>query len=58
MSQLIDEYLLDAVAVISDSEISDQAIPHALASEVRLMAGLDFQEIAFKTEDGADHIIQ
>ncbi len=58
MSQLIEEYLLDAVATVSAWDIPEAEFPEAVNAQARLMAGMDFQEIVFKTEDHADHIIQ
>jgi hypothetical protein len=58
MSHLIQEYLLDAVATVSTWELDDEAIPDAINSQVRLMAGLDFQETRFEPVDRAAPIIQ
>jgi hypothetical protein len=58
MSHLIQEYLLDAVATVSAWELTDEAIPDAVNSQVRLMAGLDFQETIFEPVDRPAPIIQ
>jgi hypothetical protein len=58
MSHLIQEYLLDAVATVATWELTDEAIPDAINSQVRLMAGLDFQETIFEPVDRAAPIIQ
>jgi hypothetical protein len=58
MSQLIEEYLLDAVATVSAWDLDDEAIPDAVNSQARLMAGLDFQETIFEPEDRSAPIIQ
>ena len=57
MSQLIEEYLLDAVATVSTWELDDEAIADAVNSQVRLMAGLDFQETIFEPVDRPTPII-
>ena len=58
MSHLIEQYLLDAVATISTWELDDEAIPDAVNAQVRLMAGLDFQETIFEPVDRSGPIIQ
>ncbi len=40
MSQLIEEYLLDAVAVISASAVSEEEFADAVNAQARLMAGI------------------
>ena len=58
MSQLIEEYLLDAVATVSTWELDDEAIPDAVNAQARLMAGLDFQETIVEPVDRTTTIIQ
>jgi hypothetical protein len=55
---LIEEYMLDAVATVSTWELADEAIADAVNSQVRLMAGLDFQETIFEPVDRTAPIIQ
>jgi len=40
MSLLIDEYLLDAVAIVSASEVSEEEFADAVNAQARLMAGI------------------
>ena len=40
MSQLIDEYLLDAVATVSAWELDDDQFADAVNMQARLMAGV------------------
>ena len=40
MPQLIEEYLLDAVAVISAWDVPDEEFADAVNSQTRLMAGV------------------
>jgi hypothetical protein len=45
MSHLIEEYLLDAVAVISSWEdVSDEDFADTVNAQARLMAGVNFEE--------------
>jgi hypothetical protein len=48
MPQLIDEYLLDAVAVVSAwDEISDEDFADTVNAQVRLMAGVNPDDIPY-----------
>jgi hypothetical protein len=40
MSLLINEYLLDAVAIVSASEVSEAQFADAVNAQARLMAGI------------------
>ena len=55
---LIEEYLLDAVAIVSASEVSEEEFADAVNAQARLLAGLDFQETIFEPEDRPSPIIQ
>ena len=51
MPQLIDEYLLDAVAIVSAGEVSEVEFADAVNAQARLMAGIPSDEYWI---DGSD----
>ena len=51
MPRLIDEYLLDAVAIVSASEVPEEEFADAVNTQARLMAGIPFDDYWI---DGSD----
>ena len=53
MPQLIEEYLLDAVAVISAWDIPDEEFAEAVNAQARLMAGASSDDTRFVDSDAS-----
>jgi hypothetical protein len=51
MSQLIDEYLLDAVATVSAWDLDDDQFADAVNAQARLMAGCSPDDVSQSIED-------
>ena len=51
MSQLIDEYLLDAVATVSAWDIPEEDFPEAVNAQARLMADCSPDDVSQSTDD-------
>jgi hypothetical protein len=51
MSQLIDEYLLDAVAAVSAWDLDDDQFADAVNMQARLMAGCSPDDVSQSTDD-------
>ena len=53
MSQLINEYLLDAVAVVSAwDDVPDEEFADAVNAQARLMAGVNPDDVWHGNDDG------
>jgi hypothetical protein len=53
MSQLIEEYLLDAVATVSAWDLDDDQIADAVNMQARLMAGVNPDDVWRSDDDGS-----
>jgi len=53
MSQLIEEYLLDAVATVSAWDLDDDQIADAVNMQARLMAGVNPDDVWHSDDDGS-----
>jgi hypothetical protein len=55
MSQLIDEYLLDAVATVSAWDIPEEDFADTVNAQARLMAGCSPDDVSQSTDDRSSH---
>jgi hypothetical protein len=51
MSQLIDEYLLDAVATVSAWDVPEEDFADTVNAQARLMAGCSPDDVSQSTDD-------
>jgi hypothetical protein len=55
MPQLIDEYLLDAVATVSAWDVPEEDFADTVNAQARLMAGCSPDDVSQSTDDRSLH---